>query len=221
MKTLFYSLILLFLSTFTWAQQTVNYVSFFPSAHVVHNNITLTQNGNSFNPASVQTGENLIDVYKEQPGGLILGAAKEAKINVKEIDVNPPNGDNPNFIENIFVDNLLEVVANSGSIENIALGSNCTSEDDPNCQGVFISAGKLNYATESKSCFSSGCSVHTALSSGVAHIRSDSIVGAKRDNNAYKVAWVNLRLDGDEVCRPYLVRYTGTAAPANNCNEPS
>ncbi len=232
MKTCFYSFILLFASTVLWAQQSVNYVAFFPSAHVVNNNVYLTQNSQSFNPQNDVSGSNAtanINQYATQQGGLILGAAKEAVINIEEFMVDNLNDGSP-FISNILADNLLEINAN-GSITNLNLNCpGCTAcSDDPNdanydanCKKAFISAGgiKFSYEKEGGACYIGGRRDFVIRSSGITNFGGGVLPAIPSGYNK-SVKWVNLRLDGTQECRPYLVIYKGQSEPVDNCNEPS
>ena len=233
MKTFFYSFVLLFVSTVLWAQQSVNYVAFFPSAHVINNNVYLTQNSYSFRPnANTVPGDSAnanINKYATNPGGLILGAAKEAVINIDEFMAdNLSNG--ATFIGSILADNLLEINAN-GSITNLNLNCpGCTAcSDDPNdenydanCKKAFISAGgiKFSYAKEGGVCYIGGRRDFVIRSSGITNF-GGGVLPAIPSGYHNSVKWVNLRLDGTEECRPYLViRKTNQSELADNCNKP-
>ncbi|MBO4707344.1 MAG: hypothetical protein J5594_02140 [Elusimicrobiaceae bacterium] len=226
MKTFICSFILLILGTVVYAQQSVQYITFFPSAHVAHSTISLTQNSSSFDPDDTTTGystQSTVDpnIYLAQHGGLILGAARDAVVNINTITLPENSNDLVDFINNITAENLLELkgnVAGSGSVDHIAIGATCGEDDSSNCERIFISSGKVILTPQNKQGHNGF--IGNVYSSGVAKVAKHILPSG--DGTPYKVKWVKLRLDGEEACRLYLVRYAinGTA-PEDNCNEPS
>ncbi len=222
MKTFFYSFILLFVSTIVYAQQSVNYITFFPSAHVVHNTINLQQNADSFTPQSHynQTTNSDPNLYTVKPGGLILGAARDAVVNINTVTLPSNTNDLVSFINTITVENLLKVegkVNGNGLIEELIIGADCTEDNNNSCQTVFISAGDLVIQPRGKIGYDG--IMGNVYSSGVSKLKPYAVLlGTDALTSSFSVAWVNLRLEGEEVCRPYLVRYTTVTPPTNNCS---
>lgn len=213
MKTIFYSFILLFATAYSWAQVSVNYVSFFPPAQVVHSAVSLTQNNDSFDYSLADP----YTVYTNQQGGLILGANDNAITNIPKITILNESDDPAYTIEDFNVDNIIKV-SSSGTVNNIDIGREYTSGNVLPWEDIFISANSIYFP---------------ALTNyeGVEHdVRSSNLTSSNQvwqDNNFLprlnskneNISWVYLRIPGTEECRRYLVKYNGTA-PSDNCNMP-
>jgi len=218
MKKFFYSFILLLATTLVCAQQTVNYVSFFPPAHIVHNEVVLKQNTDSFNYSDeVNKTESVSDNdYHAKSGGLVLGAAPNAKINISTITVTANSGDYA--ISSIQVNNIIDVSA-KGRIGTLQLGTSGSCSPAANCQNVFLSANNVTLPVTST--YHSNLEVNV-YSSNLATVNKLNMGGYYFLNgitSGDKLAWVNLRLEGTEVCRKYLVKFQGDT-PDNACSEP-
>ena len=235
MKKLFYIFLLLFANTIAGAQQAVNYVSFFPPAHVVHSNVELLQHlSTSFTKADARglTSNPDINTFHTKPGGLILGAAPNAVITIKEMDVISMS-ETPNSIGDFLVDNIIKVSGPTnklGQIKDITLGEQCEDADSTQCKTFFLSAGNIKFPSD----YYNGASVPqdypnglqvNVMSSGLANIEGvyyscsdtndDAIIDTCKNlipdlspEGNYTLEWVNLRLKGQEECRKYLVRDT-------------
>ena len=128
MKRLFFSITLMFTCTLLWAQgaSMIRYVSFFPPAHIVHSEVILNQNKDSFDYISetdkqVNTGD-----YHARSGGLILGAAKDAEITIKEFNIAGKSSPEEKFyaVRKFNVENLIEI-SSFGQIGIVYVGSPC------------------------------------------------------------------------------------------------
>ena len=216
MKKYFYLFICLLMGTTIWAQKSIKYISFFPIS-VTQNNVTLTQDSESFSLLNGNTGYNVSSPYHTYNGGLILGATDNAVINID--DMNIING--KFAIGQIMVHNILKVIS-KGEAENVYLGNNCSSGF---CTNVFISAANLNVVWNN-------VVSNTALSLYNVNVNSDRLstikkIKLKQENGTYsdfiplengdKLGWVKLRVPGTSTCRKYLVKYTGSK-PSDNCN---
>ena len=152
MKRFFYILVFLFVSTLVSAQQSVNYVSFFPPANIVHTNITLSQDpSTSFNVDDARglTENPDISSFHSKPGGLILGAASSSTITVGEMHVTMANKVEDQ-IQNFEVDNIIKVSGSAddvGMINRMVLGK-CPEDDDGSCSTFFLSVDKVKFPSD-------------------------------------------------------------------------
>ncbi len=224
MKRLFFSITLMFTCTLLWAQgaSMIKYVSFFPPAHIVHSEVILNQNKDSFDYISetdkqVNTGD-----YHARSGGLILGAAKDAEITIKEFNIAGKSSPEEKFyaVRKFNVENLIEI-SSFGQIGIVYVGSPCGKLENAQCKTSFLSAYKVSLPLVSNY----DPSTHVILKSsnisnlsGVALLNDHIFLKGVSSGDALK--WVNLRVDGTGECRRYLVRYKGTA-PGNQCRTPN
>lgn len=223
MKTFFYSTALLFASVLVYAQNSgVRYVSFFPPAHVVHTEVTLNQNDNSFDYVAESNAGVDAGNYHAKAGGLILGAADKSKIDITKISIATTSSDSKIYaIRNFMVENTIEIFAPNGRIGTIVVGSPCTTGG---CQTAFLSANNVTLPVIS-SYAASGLTVNLQ-SSGVSDVTGVFLNNTGKKlfleglSSGEQMKWVWLRLDGTEECRRYLVKYKGTA-PVNRCRKPT
>ena len=210
MKTIFYSFILMFATAFCWAQRTVGYVSFFPPAHIVHDNVQLTQDADSFFYSSTNSSGTL---YTAQQGGLILGAANDSVTHISTITVNTAGGSIA--IKNFNVDNVIKVIS-TGTINNIIIGDSNVCNNPTECDTVFISANKIYFPNK----FIVGNIDYKVRSSNTTTLKfSNNFIPPLLSNE--KLKWVNLRIDRTDTCRRYLVKYIGDEpnwSELNLCN---
>lgn len=218
MKKFFYSFILLFTATLVCAQQTVNYVSFFPPAHIVHNEVVLKQDADSFNYTDQinKTDETPGTDYHAKSGGLVLGAAPNAKINIDKISIIAQTGDYA--ISSIQVNNIIDVSA-KGRIGTLQLGTAGFCSPAENCQEVFLSANNITLPVASTYHSNLEVNIYSSNLATVNKLNMGSYYFLDGLNNGDKLKWVNLRLEGTEVCRKYLVKFQGDT-PDNACSEP-
>ena len=204
MRTIFCSLVLLFTAISVYAQNTVvDYVSFFPPAHVIHNQVLLRQDSDSFSFEDAAGETSATGGYTAKRGGLILAAANESTTNIDKLVIDN-NGVTVTFaVPNFNVDNIISVSA-LGRIQNISVGEKpavCGGD----CQAVFISSNGINFP------------IHTVYDSVNFTLRSSGLTTTFRPfsaasgggffplNGVSNLKWVNLRIKGTEECRRYLV----------------
>ncbi len=209
MKKILYIFILLFTVTCAYAQRSVSFISFFPPAHIVHNNVNLTQNANSFSVTDAHpTVEATPNTYTTKIGGLVLGAASSSTIKIDNIKVTTTNN---YLINNINVDNIIRVNTSAGAIGNLTVnsaGSNTISD-----MSASVVAFPFTNYNGTKTVRIAG---ETVVTSGKT-INNFTLPTPMQATE--KLSWVNLRANGTEECRKYLVKHTG-ATPSENCNEP-
>ena len=216
MKNFLFTFVFLFIVTFAYAQKQVNYVSFFPPAHVTHSEVTLTQNNDSFSYANDFISSNGSLDYTALKGGIILGATQDSTTTIKNMTVNIPSGHRAYAISNFKVDNIIRVSA-KGLIRDINIGIPC-NQTSSSCNEVFISANSVSLPYSSL--YPTNIEVDISVSD-TADISAKIIDGVNNFlpafiNSNNKLKWVNLRIRGTEECRPYLVSYTGSD-PQSNC----
>ena len=210
MKTFFCSLILLFTAMLACAQSNINYISFFPPAHVIHNEVSLTQDDNSFT-----YGDGNIGGYAAKKGGLILAAADNSATIIDTLTVRE---NNTFAVNNFNVDNIIRVNS-SGTVQNISIGNpnDCTGTA---CSTAYISANAIYFPTKTiwnsvtMNIYSSGVTKATGKIAG--HGQNSSPGEFIPMTGITSLKWVNLRINGTEECRRYLV--ANQPGAANNCN---
>lgn len=220
MKNFIYAFILLFATTFCYSQKTVSYVSFFPPANIVHSDVTLTQNNNSFSSNSTVEGSA---GYPAKPGGIILGSKEYSTTTIRTMNVVTSSG-KPYAINNFKVDNIIKI-SSEGLIKNINIGEVCDKTPD-SCSDVFISASSVSlpYHASYPSDIQINVYVSDTTTINNTNFSVESGEGPEnflpplpRGHNSLR--WVNLRIPGTEECRPYLASYSGGALH-NNCAQP-
>ncbi len=205
MRYILYSFSFLFLAIFAQAQQNIKYISFFPPANIVQNEVFLKQNSESFDQDSSMFNSGM-------KGSLILGAADNAKINISTMTVIDTSSSDSKLVENFYADNFIKIIStgtNKGIVSDyISIGAPCVKGD---CNKIFISSGKMLSAFYSIP-YNLNKSIEVNVSD-IAYVKNVSIVnGANKRSNLtdiilvnHKLVWCNLRLQGTEVCRKYLV----------------
>lgn len=216
MKNFLFTFAFLFMVTFVYAQKQVNYVSFFPPAHVTHSEVTLTQNNGSFSYSGSFISDGSIN-HTALSGGIILGAVEESTTTIKKMTINVPTSAKPYSINNFDVDNIIKVSA-KGLIKNINIGLPC-DQTSSLCDQIFISADYVSLPYVSR--YPENIKVNIFVSD-TAQITANIINKPNGFLPAFidghnRLKWVNLKIKGTEECRPYLVSYTGSA-PTSNCN---
>ena len=224
MKNFIFTFILLFAVTFAYAQKQIDYVSFFPPAHVVHSEVTLTQNAGSFNYSDEFFVSGGTLDYTAVPGGLILGATKKSTTTVEAITVRVPGEQKAYAIVNFKVDNIIRV-SSKGLIKEINLGVACGETTSP-CSNVFISAN--NVSLPYYSMYPNNIEINVAVSENATITAPFAIISSANNflptlpSGHNKLKWVYLRIKGTEECRPYLVSYSGSTTMYDNyCTIPS
>ncbi len=205
MKKLFFSFTLLLITAGVYAQRNVNFVSFFPPSHIIHQNVTLTQNANSFNRDDA-TGASGETEYLKKTGGLVLGAAPNSQIRVENLKIGVTGYAIPHF----YADNNLRIVSSTGAIKTLTIGSGTRDTTDISATNYGMNFG--TYPGVKPTVYVGNL---TTLTNGKNINGFPPVLGSND-----KLTWVNLRIKGSEVCRPYLVKYTGTE-PTDQCREPS
>ncbi len=207
MKLTFFSLVLLSLTANVYAQKTVSYISFFPPSNIVHNQVNLKQNTSSFSYDDLTSGVNTQD-YEAREGGLILGSADNATITISDINIESEQEvDLPYAIKDFQVDNIVRVFS-TGTINNIILGDNV----EPGIS-VLLSANKIIWplSIEYKESLAVTVNVeNVAVVSNIQYAQKNSdtkfstfIPGLQSGD---KLEWRNLRINGSEECKKYLVK---------------
>lgn len=206
MKKLFFSFTLLLITAGAYAQRNVNFVSFFPPSHIIHKNVTLTQNANSFNRDDATGATSGETDYLKKTGGLVLGAAPNSQIRVENLKIETTTG---YAIPNFYADNNLKIVSSTGAIKTLTIGSGARDTTDISATNYGMNFG--TYSGVKPTVYVGNL---TTLENGKTINGFPPALGSND-----KLKWVNLRIKGSEECRPYLVKYTGSA-PINNCDEP-
>lgn len=136
MKNIFYICFFLLLTVCAQAQRSVTYVSFFPPQNIAHNEVTLTQiQGESFDISELENFDDRVD-YAALPGGLILGSADGAVINITTITLQARYAELPYAVTTLKVDKNAYVKAN-GQIMRVHIGSFSGSSDTKICNGDY------------------------------------------------------------------------------------
>lgn len=230
MKNIFYICLFLLLTVCAQAQRSVTYVSFFPPRDVAHNEVTLTQvKEESFRIDDIHSQEERLN-YAELPGGLILGAADNAVIDISTITIVTKEVKVPYTIRELQVDNNIYVRAR-GQIKNINIGAphddNC--DGDYSCNEVYISSYRMSWPLSNISFVGQNTAVNirsfgkTSLPIGKLKIANadyssyasflptkvpanDSMTSAATRDMATTdtLEWRNLRINGTEKCIKYL-----------------
>ena len=224
MKKTFYLFVFLFLAGAVYAQKSIQYVSFFPVS-VTQNNVNLMQDTTSFSLMGDHSSYNgTTTAYHTFPGGLILGAADKARININTIDITSGN----TVIDNMQVDNVLKVVS-KGAVKELQLGDKCKS-GDIYCNIFSVFANNMNFRWDKVLPDNSTLSLYT-IDITVSNLASIKELYLKKGTwsgyakflpgltSGDKLGWVKLRLPGTSTCRKYLVKYTGSL-PYDNCDMP-
>jgi len=212
MKYIYYGVIFMFLSVMAQAQRSITYVAFFPANRVVHNDVSLKQNTDSFSIQKIGTYDGNTD-YSAMAGSLILGAAPDAEINIEEVKISSGTAARMFTIQNFNVDNIINVVS-TGTISYIELGSDSyCSNGNQECNNNLIYADSIAWPLH----------VLTVPDGLKMHIRSSettytTVVRIKKDSNSAprdfipglqagdKLYWIQMRINGTEECRYYLVK---------------
>ena len=220
MKIPFYSFILLFIATSVYAQKTVSYVSFFPPANVVHSEVILTQNTNSFSFNDAQgAGSEGVD-YTSKLGGLVLGAAPNSEINISTVTV-AVTGDTERYaILNFKIDNIIKLSSN-GALKNVTIGNiNSCQSGEAYCGEVKIFANDISlpFITIYPDTLVTNVWVADNVNIATNFSYNNFIPGLSSGD---KLKWVTLRVNGTEECRKYLVKYQGSAPNNTACRGPS
>lgn len=242
MKKLLYIFVLMLIGTFARAQRSVNYVSFFPPANIIHSDIELIQDSTSFNFNSENSGNT--HNYHSKRGGFVLGAAPNAKVTIDGwYHMTPNKTTDP--VHRINAHNLVEVrsKAEGSYVTYVTAGTKCNTSNSAECEKAVLSIYKLKFPLDNEQVrtvqgvqsyvsedYPAGLTVNVK-SSNIADVEGLYLYSNTQDNITYfsriipplssgqGMKWVNLRLKGTEECRRYLVRYTGTE-PGDNCFEP-
>ena len=224
MKIIFYSFVFCLLSVFVYAQRAVSYVSFFPPTNVAHNDVVLNQDAASFTFSDLTSYTNTGD-YHARKGGLILGTEDGAKINIKKMTIMSSDSYQPYTINQFNVSNMIRVHAN-GVIQNITIGneSDCPSNDT--CNYGRISADNLYWPLRAGYVDTNGVTISSSGRTTLKNLkvsRSDletfdyfpprevpsnnTITNTNTTalSASYILRWMDLRINGTEECRKYLV----------------
>ncbi len=226
MKCVLYSFPFLFLTVFAQAQRSISYISFFPPANIVQNEVFLKQNIDSF---SHNDTSSLADKEgRELTGSLILGAADKANINIDTMTVISDSATDKS-VENFYADNFIKIIStgtNKGIVNKyIAIGNPNACAGDTTCNTIFISSGKMKSVLDNIS-NNSDMDINGYVSS-LATIRNIRITPENGNNGAnfmsdipsgYKLVWCNMRLLGTEVCRKYLVALPKNSTAVSQCS---
>ena len=206
-KHIFFSFIFLLLNASVYAQKTIQYVSFLPSS-VVHQNASLKQDKKSFSlmDANSYTANSR---YHTLAGGLVLGAGKQAKINISALNI---NNSGTEAINRMLVDNMVNLVSSGtiGEITNLNLGNNC---DKNSCTNVRIYAADISWpVTASGSDNDVTIDVNIIDKAKVYNLLlKHSKFGTYSEflpglSSSDKIGWRNFRIKGTDTCRRYLVK---------------
>ena len=228
MKTIFYTSVFLLLATLAQAQQNIKYVSFFPPKGVAHKDVVLTQNSKSFHFHDLTSWENTHD-YSARDGGLILGAANDAVINIETMNIKLEDSSLPAIVT-FEVDSIIRVKA-KGKIKETKIGvfreggARVCDDTIYLCDTVVLSAYNLKFSLTTPYFPTDQFNVR---SSGRAEVSTIKVLNANNnnyypflpatvpaDNNMNSVTqrdwkdtdtvgWRYLRIDGTEECRMYL-----------------
>lgn len=217
MKKFICTFIFLVTINYCYAQRTVDYISFFPPSNVVHSDVTLTQNNQSFNyDGLVSEGTD----YAGKPGGIILGGTENSTVTIKSMNVVLGTGSKAYAINNFKIENIIKI-SSQGLIKNINIGEICNLSYN-SCNRILISANSVSlpYRTTYPTNIQMNIEVSdtTTMDSPFSTQPTNFLPPLTEGND--KLKWVKLRIKGTEECRPYLAAYKGDA-PADNCAEPS
>ncbi len=224
MKIFFYSFILLFVVVSAYAQKTVNYVSFFPPANVVHSEVVLTQTTNSFDFVDAQGNGAEGTDYTAKLGGLVLGAAPNSEITISTVTIVIPAESKKDTILNFKVDNIIKL-SSKGALKDVTIGkvSECGySYND--CTIARISANDISFPFIANYPKDLNTNVRVANTANIGtYFVNDSYNFLPALSSGDKLKWVSLRVNGTEDCRKYLVKYSSTDPEPSDtaCHGPS
>ena len=245
MRYIFYCFTFLFLTVLAQAQQSITYVSFFPSAHIVHNEVTLTQRNDNYDPEKTSFYEYDLDLpmhnhheYHKKQGGLILGAADGSNIVISTMTVSANNYSGV-VVNNFNVDNFIKVQSlgaigeTAGANSLITIGADTAYSGGDNSK-FFLSAGRIKFILTPMP----PIGIYGLIEDSKMYISDSAAIPlikvADRNWNAPlyvcpnvptpygdtpsqfipelsdgdKLVWCNLRINGHEQCRKYLVKFS-------------
>lgn len=250
MKTIFYTAGFLFLAVLAQAQATITYVSFLPPKGIAHKDVVLIQDKDSLKDSDLESNTNTADYSARSGGLILGGfhdaSIEISSMTIKSRSGNLPytiGGLTAEKILNVEANGVVKDIK-IGVFEKKE-GETVCNENFP-CNTVFFSAYTLFFPLKTKDVFNVG--TLNVRSSGRAELSNLQILNS--NNNAYynflptevlnypnsninditthtisssdsiTLGWRELRINGSEECRMYLLlNPPGTID--NGCREPN
>ena len=248
MKTIFYMVVFLFLTVLAQAQSTITYVSFFPPKGIAHKDVVLVQDANSFKASDLESNTNTGDYSARSGGLILGGfhdaSIEISSMTIKSRDANLPytiakiTADNMLDVEANGIIDTIKIGVFAKKEGDLVCTENYV------CDTVLLSAYTLSFPLKTKDVFNVG--TLNVRSSGRAELSNLQILNS--NNNAYynflptkipdypnsniadysvhtisnsdsiTLGWRELRVNGSEECRKYLV--LNPSSGSGGCRDP-